>query len=104
MNGGSGGRGAFSEAGMATGPRISDVLRGVARTGRDLPRDHWTKGFEVGAACGFYARLERGRLFNCGARHNAKVTGTLRRGAARCRLSNGTSRRLAATCPSRPFC
>jgi hypothetical protein len=36
--------------------------------------------------------------------HNVKVTGTLRQGAARCRISNGTVRPLAATCPSRPTC
>ena len=36
--------------------------------------------------------------------HNVKVTGTLRQGAARCMISNGAVRPLAATCPSRPFC
>ena len=39
-----------------------------------------------------------------GLRHNVKVTGTLRQGAARCRISNGASRPLAATCPCRPTC
>ena len=37
-------------------------------------------------------------------RYNVKVTGTLRQGAARCRISHGTVRPLAATCPSRPTC
>ena len=37
-------------------------------------------------------------------RYNVKVTGTLRQGAARCTISNGTVRLLAATCPSRPTC
>ena len=36
--------------------------------------------------------------------YNVKVTGTLRQGAARCRISNGVPRRVAATCPSRPTC
>jgi len=35
---------------------------------------------------------------------NVEVTGTLRQGAARCRISNSASRRLAATCPSRLTC
>lgn len=34
----------------------------------------------------------------------AKVTGMLRQGAARCMLSDGTVRPLAAACPSRPIC
>jgi hypothetical protein len=33
-----------------------------------------------------------------------KVTGTLQGGAARCTISNGAMRPLAAMCPSRPFC
>ena len=37
-------------------------------------------------------------------RSNVKVTGTLRQGAARCTISNGAVRPLAATCPSRPKC
>ncbi|NNU42167.1 hypothetical protein [Ramlibacter montanisoli] len=37
-------------------------------------------------------------------RCSVKVTGTLRQGAARCTISNGTVRPLAATCPSRPTC
>ena len=37
-------------------------------------------------------------------RYNVEVTGTLRQGAARCRISNGAVRPLAATCPSRLFC
>jgi transposase len=32
------------------------------------------------------------------------LTGTLRQGAARCKISNGAVRPLAATCPSRPTC
>jgi hypothetical protein len=35
---------------------------------------------------------------------NVEVTGTLRQGTARCTISNGAVRPLAATCPSRPFC
>jgi hypothetical protein len=37
-------------------------------------------------------------------RPNVEVTGTLRQGAARCTISNGAVRPLAATCPSRPTC
>ena len=37
-------------------------------------------------------------------RDNVKVTGTLLQGAARCTMSNGAVRPLAATCPSRPTC
>lgn len=33
-----------------------------------------------------------------------KVTGKLQQGVARCRIPNGGSRRLAATCPCRPPC
>jgi hypothetical protein len=37
-------------------------------------------------------------------RLNVKVTGTKGQGAARCKLSNGASRRLAVWCPRRPTC
>ena len=37
-------------------------------------------------------------------RLNVEVTGTLLQGAARCTISNGAVRPLAATCPSRPTC
>ena len=55
-----------------------------------------------GAALEDARRHEEGR--NDCRRYNVKVTGTLRQGAARCTISSGTVRPLAATCPSRPFC